>query len=213
MFRYRDVSVRESELIVFITPQIITTDYYGNEREQVAHHVGQQVLDQIPVAKPNFCPPYDNVPEEFNQPYNHGSPNPAELHYPEEVKPRINNNPPEQKSTPLLNSNQSNNKMVQYVKMERLPPVNSNINKSREIVPIGSIHAQHKTNQLTDPKNLASEKSPPNRTVGHTQNKKPSNAVQQIPNTQVIEKPKPKLERFPPLPASLMKTKKNTKPA
>jgi hypothetical protein len=50
LFRAHDYSFRESELIVFLMPEMITPVYAGREREQVVQGASQAWLDETPVA-------------------------------------------------------------------------------------------------------------------------------------------------------------------
>jgi type II secretory pathway component GspD/PulD (secretin) len=50
LFRGRETSIRESELVVFIMPEIISTSHAGSCREAAALDAGRQLLDLIPVA-------------------------------------------------------------------------------------------------------------------------------------------------------------------
>jgi len=61
LFRGRDTEVRESELVVFIMPEIIPTTHVGSCREGVALQYGQCLLDQVPMATGGH-PPYRLVP-------------------------------------------------------------------------------------------------------------------------------------------------------
>ncbi|NQU20728.1 MAG: hypothetical protein HQ567_05545 [Candidatus Nealsonbacteria bacterium] len=61
LFRGRDTEVRESELVVFIMPEIIPTTHVGSCREGVALQHGQCLLDQVPMAT-GGRPPYRPVP-------------------------------------------------------------------------------------------------------------------------------------------------------
>ncbi len=54
LFRSHDTDVRESELIVFLKPEIITPYFPGMPREQRAACVASQQLDQVPYAE--VCP-------------------------------------------------------------------------------------------------------------------------------------------------------------
>ncbi len=65
LFRSHNSEVRESELIVFLKPEIITPCYAGSGREQVAARVATNQLDAIPYAsecpqteccKDSYCP-------------------------------------------------------------------------------------------------------------------------------------------------------------
>ncbi len=51
LFRSHDTDIRESELIVFLKPEIITPCYSGNPRELQASVIAQQQLDRIPHAE------------------------------------------------------------------------------------------------------------------------------------------------------------------
>ncbi|MEM9644581.1 MAG: type II and III secretion system protein [Planctomycetota bacterium] len=57
LFQSHDTEVRESELIVFLKPELITPYYGGTLREQRAACVGVQQLDAIPYAsrRPQVC--------------------------------------------------------------------------------------------------------------------------------------------------------------
>jgi general secretion pathway protein D len=61
LFRGRDTEVRESELVVFIVPEIIPSAHAGSCREAVALQHGQCLLGQIPVAT-GGRPPHRPVP-------------------------------------------------------------------------------------------------------------------------------------------------------
>ncbi len=50
LFKGREQTVRESELVVFITPEIVTPVYAGRDREQVALGVARSQLEHIPIA-------------------------------------------------------------------------------------------------------------------------------------------------------------------
>ena len=54
LFRSRNTTVRESELVVFITPMIVETDYTGATREVAAEQTSRCWLDRIPPA--GGCP-------------------------------------------------------------------------------------------------------------------------------------------------------------
>ncbi|TWU49217.1 type II secretion system protein GspD [Rubripirellula reticaptiva] len=54
LFRSHDTEVRESELIVFLKPEIVTPYFTGTPREQRAAQVTECQLDQIPYAE--ACP-------------------------------------------------------------------------------------------------------------------------------------------------------------
>ena len=51
LFRSHDTEVRESELIVFLTPEVITPYSAGTLRQQHAGYVGTEQLDAIPHAE------------------------------------------------------------------------------------------------------------------------------------------------------------------
>jgi general secretion pathway protein D len=51
LFRSHDTEVRESELIVFLTPEVITPYSAGTLRQQHAGYLGNQQLDTIPHAE------------------------------------------------------------------------------------------------------------------------------------------------------------------
>lgn len=57
MFRSHDTEVRESELIVFLKPEMVTPYYTGSAREQMAACVTSKQLDMIPYAttQPQTC--------------------------------------------------------------------------------------------------------------------------------------------------------------
>lgn len=61
LFRGHDTEVRESELVVFIMPEIIPSAHVGSCREGVALQYGECLLDQVPVATGGH-PPYRPVP-------------------------------------------------------------------------------------------------------------------------------------------------------
>ena len=61
LFRGRETNVRESELVVFIMPEIVPTSHVGSCRHAVALQTGQQLLDQIPFASTD-PPPERPVP-------------------------------------------------------------------------------------------------------------------------------------------------------
>ncbi len=61
LFRGRDTEIRESELVVFIMPEIVPTAYAGSYREGVALQYGQCLIDQVPTAT-GGRPPYRPVP-------------------------------------------------------------------------------------------------------------------------------------------------------
>jgi len=50
LFRGRETGIRESELVVFIMPEIVSTSHAGSCREAAALDAGRQLLDLIPVA-------------------------------------------------------------------------------------------------------------------------------------------------------------------
>ncbi|TWT53611.1 Type II secretion system protein D precursor [Rubripirellula amarantea] len=54
LFRSHDTEIRESELIVFLKPELITPYDLGNERQREAARVSTQHLDEIPHAQ--MCP-------------------------------------------------------------------------------------------------------------------------------------------------------------
>lgn len=54
LFQSHDTKVRESELIVFLKPEIVTPYFDGDPRQQRAACVANAQLDQIPYAE--FCP-------------------------------------------------------------------------------------------------------------------------------------------------------------
>lgn len=55
LFRSREETVRESELIVFIRPEIVTPDYPGNQREVSAVLASDCLLERIPYASQDPC--------------------------------------------------------------------------------------------------------------------------------------------------------------
>ena len=59
LFRDKQATVRESELIVFITPTVIDMGYMGTPRQVCNHNAAVQELDTIPFPKlPDYpCPP------------------------------------------------------------------------------------------------------------------------------------------------------------
>ncbi len=65
LFRYRETSVRESELLVFIRPEIVPVDAQVTGRHESALETSKFLLDQIPLGHevmvpacpPNGCPP------------------------------------------------------------------------------------------------------------------------------------------------------------
>ncbi len=61
LFRGRETNVRESELVVFIMPEIIPTSHVGSCRDAVALDTGRQLLDQIPLASTD-PPPERPIP-------------------------------------------------------------------------------------------------------------------------------------------------------
>ncbi|NQT40848.1 MAG: hypothetical protein HQ581_25355 [Planctomycetes bacterium] len=61
LFRGRDTEVRESELVVFIMPEIVQTGHVGSCRENAALQYGQCLLDQVPIAT-GGRPAYRPVP-------------------------------------------------------------------------------------------------------------------------------------------------------
>jgi len=70
LFRHRETTTKESELIVFITPDIVPRSYIGRPREIQAVSNGNQYLDGIP---PSGCTPFPPpqgppVPVEVLQP-------------------------------------------------------------------------------------------------------------------------------------------------
>ena len=50
LFRQRSASARESELLVFITPQIVMPDYIGTQRENCVGRTLQVEVDQTPTS-------------------------------------------------------------------------------------------------------------------------------------------------------------------
>ena len=71
LFRSHDTEIRESELIVFLKPEIITPYFTGKPREQRAACVAELQLDQIPYAetcpqtpccKDSYCPNHSPRP-------------------------------------------------------------------------------------------------------------------------------------------------------
>jgi general secretion pathway protein D len=61
LFRGRDTEIRESELVVFIMPEIIPYTHVASCREGVALQYGQCLLDQVPTAT-GGRPPYRLMP-------------------------------------------------------------------------------------------------------------------------------------------------------
>ena len=59
LFRDKQATVRESELIVFITPKVIDTGYVGTPRQDVIYNAAIPELNSIPYPKlPDYpCPP------------------------------------------------------------------------------------------------------------------------------------------------------------
>jgi type II secretory pathway component GspD/PulD (secretin) len=57
LFRAHSTEVRESELIVFLKPELITPYYTGHPREQIAGCVASDQLDRIPHAQPQSIIP------------------------------------------------------------------------------------------------------------------------------------------------------------
>ena len=71
LFRAHDTEVRESELIVFLRPEIITPCDFGQPRQQRAACVASTLLDEIPYAEPGpmipcckdpYCPNHHPCP-------------------------------------------------------------------------------------------------------------------------------------------------------
>ena len=62
LFRGKTTTVRESELIVFITPEIITQPTIDKPRYERAIGVGRDMLDRIPWARRPYEPPCDDGP-------------------------------------------------------------------------------------------------------------------------------------------------------
>lgn len=54
LFQNHTTEVRESELIVFLKPELICPTYQGTRREQIAYRVAEHQLDSIPYA--SCCP-------------------------------------------------------------------------------------------------------------------------------------------------------------
>ena len=61
LFRGRETAIRESELVVFIMPEIVSTSYLGSCREAAALDASQQLLDLVPAADTN-PPPERPIP-------------------------------------------------------------------------------------------------------------------------------------------------------
>jgi len=61
LFRGRDTEVRESELVVFIMPEIVSTSYVGTPRDATAFQYGECLLDQVPTATGGH-PPHRLLP-------------------------------------------------------------------------------------------------------------------------------------------------------
>ncbi len=59
LFRSKDSTIKESELVVFVTPDIINVDEPVRPRERGAHATSQCYLDHVPAGKgcPNCCDP------------------------------------------------------------------------------------------------------------------------------------------------------------
>lgn len=65
LFRSRDTEIRESELVVFIMPEIVSTSHVGSCREAAAVDSGKTLLERIPMASTvpppgrpiPYCPP------------------------------------------------------------------------------------------------------------------------------------------------------------
>ena len=200
--------MRESELIVFITPQIITTDYYGNEREQVAHQVGQQALDKIPIAKPKFCPPYQHDSTDVIAPHNQLPSQPSGSRFPEEVKPRTNDIPLPSAIEPISLDHRLNHQPFRQpyyknspIRMERLPPITS---PSRKIRPVPNVDTSHYPEEMSQPTARITNVSAAVM-VGHTQDQSQPTSASYIPNSSINKGKQGRLERFPPLPDSFQR--------
>ncbi|QDT07116.1 Type II secretion system protein D precursor [Rubripirellula lacrimiformis] len=63
LFRSHDTEVRESELIVFLRPEIISPYYNGTAREREAARVSNQQLDDI--AHASVCPQTENCKDPY----------------------------------------------------------------------------------------------------------------------------------------------------
>ena len=50
-FRGRSTTLRESELLVFIRPEIVEYEYLGEPREATAYFTGRAILERLPVAE------------------------------------------------------------------------------------------------------------------------------------------------------------------
>ena len=90
LFRSRDTTVSETELVVFIRPEIITPFDSGEPRQGAAHELLDAMLDQVPVAagpqpKRLACPP-DAVPPSGS--YYGPAPTPADSSVTPEELPR-----------------------------------------------------------------------------------------------------------------------------
>jgi general secretion pathway protein D len=61
LFRARDTEIRESELVVFIMPEIISSAHVGSCREAAAVDSGRTLLERVPVAS-TLPPPERPIP-------------------------------------------------------------------------------------------------------------------------------------------------------
>ncbi len=69
LFRHRQTTIQESELIVFITPDIVPLSYSGRPRQMQAHGYGSQHLEGIaPAGCAPFLAPKGSVPIEVLHP-------------------------------------------------------------------------------------------------------------------------------------------------
>ena len=71
LFRTHETTVTESELVVFLKPEIVTPVSFGKEREMTAHMHGTNALDRIPFADDCEFIPYCH---DKNCPYHHPRP-------------------------------------------------------------------------------------------------------------------------------------------
>lgn len=68
IFRYRETTARESELIVFITPEIVTPVYQGRPREGSAYAAGTSILEHIPIGQDPYGAPIGPMGPEMPYP-------------------------------------------------------------------------------------------------------------------------------------------------
>lgn len=115
LFRGHDIQARESELVVFLRPEIVSFSSSGLQREMQAAEVGRVMLDQIPTASigPAHCVPLPPVgtgeviihSETIDRPVTDGAlPIPAEV---PEVGPSQSVRPPAPPTVEEVNGRQT----------------------------------------------------------------------------------------------------------